>query len=58
MDGEVPRSGRFVHRFGTRHVGSAVWEIWDGGVMSWCAHDLAEDDARQQAADSNVIFNQ
>jgi hypothetical protein len=26
--------------------------IWDGGVMSWRATDLAEDDARQQAADS------
>jgi hypothetical protein len=31
---------------------------WDGGVMSWCAPDLAEDDTRQQAADLNVIFNQ
>ena len=26
--------------------------------MSWCATDLAEDDARQQAADLNVTFNQ
>jgi hypothetical protein len=32
--------------------------IWDGGVMSWRATDLAEDDARQQAADFNVTFNQ
>jgi hypothetical protein len=32
--------------------------IWDGGVMSWRATDLAEDDARQQAADLNVTFNQ
>jgi cytochrome c553 len=31
-----------------------VWEIWDGGVMSRRATDLAEDDARQQAADLNV----
>jgi hypothetical protein len=37
-----------------RHVGSGVWGIWDGGVMSWRATDLAEDDARQQAADLNV----
>jgi hypothetical protein len=41
-----------------RHVGSGVWGIWDGGVMSWRATDLAEDDARQQAADLNVSFNQ
>jgi hypothetical protein len=41
-----------------RHVGSGVWGIWDGGVMSWRATDLAEDDARQQAADFNVTFNQ
>jgi hypothetical protein len=41
-----------------RHVGSGVWGIWDGGVMSWRATDLAEDDARQQAADLNVTFNQ
>jgi hypothetical protein len=27
-------------------------------VMSWRATDLAEDDARQQAADLNVTFNQ
>jgi hypothetical protein len=26
--------------------------------MSWRATDLAEDDARQQAADLNVTFNQ
>jgi hypothetical protein len=24
------------------HVGSGVWGIWDGGVMSWRATDLAE----------------
>ena len=40
-----------------RHVGSGVWGI-DGGVMSWRATDLAEDDARQQPADLNVTFNQ
>jgi hypothetical protein len=33
-----------------RHVGSGVWGIWDGGVMSWRATDLAEGDARQQAS--------
>jgi hypothetical protein len=25
-----------------------VWKIWDGGVMSWRATDLAEDDARSR----------
>jgi hypothetical protein len=35
-----------------------VWVIWDGGVMSRRATDLAEDDARQHAADLNVTFNQ
>ena len=43
--------------FDARHVGSGVWWIWDGGEMSWRATDLAEDDARQQAADLNVTFN-
>ena len=52
------RHGRFVRRFDARRVGSGVWGIWDGGVMSWRATDLAEDDARQQAADLNVTFNQ
>ena len=42
-------------RFDARHVGSGVWGIWDGGVMSWRATDLAEDEAHQQAADLNVI---
>jgi hypothetical protein len=45
-------------RFDARHVGSGVWGIWDAGVMSWRATDLAEDDAQQQAADLNVTFNQ
>jgi hypothetical protein len=36
-----------------RHVGSGVWGIGDGGVMSWRATDLAEDDAKQQVADLN-----
>ena len=47
-----------MHRFDTRHLGSGVRGIWDGGVMSWRASDLAEDDVRQQAADRNVTFNQ
>jgi hypothetical protein len=50
----VVRGGGMPHR----HVGSGVWGIWDGGVMSWRATDLAEDDAKQQAADLNVTFNQ
>ena len=41
-----------------RHVGSGVWGIWDGGVMGWRSTDLAEEDARQQAAELNVTFNQ
>jgi hypothetical protein len=32
--------------------------IGDGGVVGWRATDLAEDEARQQAADLNVTFNQ
>jgi hypothetical protein len=35
--------GREPHR----RVGSG-WKIWDGGVMSWRATDLAEDDARSR----------
>jgi hypothetical protein len=45
-------------RFDARHIGSGVWGIWDGGVMSWRASDLAQDEAQQQAADLNVIYNQ
>jgi hypothetical protein len=47
-----------LHRFDARHVASGVRWIWDGGVMSWRATDLAEDDGRQQAADLTVTFNQ
>jgi hypothetical protein len=45
-------------RFDARHLGSGVWGIWDGGVMSWKATDLSENEAKQQAADLNVTFNQ
>jgi len=45
-------------RFDARHLGSGVWGVWDGGVMSWKATDLSENDAKQQAADLNVTFNQ
>ena len=45
-------------RFEARHLGSGVWGIWDGGVMSWRATDLGENEARQQVADLNVIYNQ
>jgi hypothetical protein len=45
-------------RFEARHLGSGVWGIWDGGVMSWRATDLGENDARQQVADMNVVYNQ
>jgi hypothetical protein len=45
-------------RFDARHIGSGIWGIFDAGVMGWRATDLAEDEAQQQAADLNVIFNQ
>jgi hypothetical protein len=45
-------------RFDARHIGSGVWGIWDGGVMSWRATDLSENEAKQQAADMNVVYNQ
>jgi hypothetical protein len=43
-------------RFHARHIG--VWGVFDGGVMGWRGTDLSENDAIQQAADLNVIFNQ
>jgi len=45
-------------RFDARHIGSGVWSIWDGGVMGYRATDLSENEAKQQAADLNVTFNQ
>jgi len=45
-------------RFSASHLGSGLWGLYDGGVMSWLATDLSENDAKQQAADRNVIFNQ
>jgi hypothetical protein len=45
-------------RFEARHLGSGVWGLWDGGVMSWRSTDLAENEAKRQAADLNVTFNQ
>jgi hypothetical protein len=45
-------------RFVARHIGSGVWGVFDAGVMGWRATDLSENDAHQQAADLNVIFNQ
>jgi hypothetical protein len=35
-----------------------LWELYDGGVISWLVTDLSENDAKQRAADRNVIFNQ
>jgi hypothetical protein len=29
-------------RFDARHIGSGVWGVWDGGVMSWRGTDLSE----------------
>ena len=45
-------------RFDARHVGSGVWGVWDGGVMGWRGTDLAENEAKQRAADMNVMFDQ
>jgi len=45
-------------RFYASHVGSGLWGLYDGGVMSWLATDLSENEAKQQAADRNVIFDQ
>jgi hypothetical protein len=45
-------------RFDARHIGSGVWGVFDAGVMGWRATDLGEDEALQQAADLNVVYNQ
>jgi hypothetical protein len=45
-------------RFHARHVGSGVLGVFGAGVMGWRATGLSENDAMQQAADLNVIFNQ
>ena len=45
-------------RYAARHIGSGVWGIWDGGVMSWIATDLSENEAKQKAAEKNVMFDQ
>jgi hypothetical protein len=41
-------------RFYARHVGSGLWAIWDGAVMSSRATDLGEDEAGQKAVDLHV----
>jgi hypothetical protein len=45
-------------RFHASHLGSGLWGLYDAGVMTWLATDLSENEAKQQAADRNVIFNQ
>ena len=45
-------------RYAARHIGSGAWGIWDGGVMSWIATDLSENEAKRKAADKNVMFDQ
>jgi hypothetical protein len=45
-------------RFDARHDDSGKWGVFDGGVMGWRATDLTEDEAHEQAADMNVMFNQ
>jgi hypothetical protein len=47
-----------ILRFDARHIGSGVWGIFDVGVMGWRATYLSENEAHQQAAELNVIFNQ
>ena len=32
--------------------------MWDSGVMSWRGTDFAENEAKQRAADANVMFDQ
>ena len=54
----TPSTHAVSKRFDARHIGSGVWGLWDGGVMSWGATDLSEDEAKQQAADMNVVYNQ
>jgi hypothetical protein len=45
-------------RFDARHIGSGVWGVWDSGVMSWRGTDYSENEAKQRAADQNVMFDQ
>ena len=45
-------------RFDARHIGSGVWGVWDGEVMGWRGTNLAENEAKQRAADMNVMFDQ
>jgi len=45
-------------RFYAIHLGSCLWGLYDVGVMTWLASDLSENEAKQQAADRNVIFDQ
>ena len=45
-------------RFAARHIGSGLWGVWDGGVMSWKAVDLGENEAKQKAMDLDVVFDQ
>jgi hypothetical protein len=42
----------------TRRVERVLMRVFDAGVMGWRATDLSGNDAHQQAADLNVIFNQ
>src|SRR5215207_6275195 len=48
----------YLMRFYASHLGSGLWGLYDGGVMTWLASDLSENEAKQQAADRNVIFDQ
>ena len=49
---------RYLMGFDARHIGSGVWGVWDGGVMSWRGTNLGENEAKQRAADLNVMFDQ
>ena len=45
-------------RFYAGHLGSGLWGLYDGGVMTWLATDLSENEAKELAADRNVLFDQ
>jgi hypothetical protein len=45
-------------RYEARHVGSGVWGVWDGGVMSWRGTDYGQVDAERLAADLNTANDQ
>jgi hypothetical protein len=39
----------YLMRFYASHLGSGLWGLYDGGVMTWLATDLSENEAKEQA---------